>query len=549
LAALLIGGACTAAQEAPSASEPAASQEDSKYRQTENQEMVEVKIRMPDGRVIVRKERRNASRIDPNHPIATGERPAVVRKDGGDVVRKGDVRSTNAGASGGSNGSSGSSAGGASGGGGGGSSATRGAHSGGGGGARGTAGGDGTGGADGDGASDSSVITPVQPDSDLTTRLYAWENSGAPFDNVTTTIKTAPWSRGPEQLAEAIARVIRNQQPDRIVLRFWKEFHFARDPWDPTNPRELISSGGYTDEAIDYWSTFAVALRDEGITPDYLVFDQEDGIGFWNIAPEHRREFFGELVDPDRPLIAGLPESMHGVDLDAFIAGSGEGAQPRRDYNQFAHEFRADLIRRVFMDTFEQAYGTRIHASNYWDVIPSDPVMRFYDGEQPAASIAGISAPVAYIEYMPQSNRYRNAEKDPRWNRLIDKLNNVRSTAQPGWTTPWIAPPGYGRNGPDSWARASQLEEEYWLWDTMMSHMTAMGVDTFILWNPSSTFNPNAVATDAYMDDWLGGNPRVPHGQLRDLNPIPLDADEIVTNGAVTTYDEFLDNMTVAPNR
>lgn len=126
---------------------------------------------------------------------------------------------------------------------------------------------------------------------------------------------------------------------------------------------------------------------------------------------------------------------------------------------------------------------------------------------------------------------------------MIDQLNEVRSSAQPGLTTPWIAPPGYGRFGANTWARSSQLDEELALWETHMQHMLAMGVDTFILWNPSPRFNPNARVADEMMDNWLAENPRVNSPQLRSLPAIPLDAEYIETNGVVTTYQQFLEMM------
>lgn len=79
-----------------------------------------------------------------------------------------------------------------------------------------------------------------------------------------------------------------------------------------------------------------------------------------------------------------------------------------------------------------------------------------------------------------------------------------------------------------------------------MQHMLAMGVDTFILWNPGTQFNPNAVAVDDWMDDWLGQHPQVNTPQLRSLPIIPLDADRIETNGYVTTYEQYLQFMELA---
>ena len=77
----------------------------------------------------------------------------------------------------------------------------------------------------------------------------------------------------------------------------------------------------------------------------------------------------------------------------------------------------------------------------------------------------------------------------------------------------------------------------------MMDHFLAMGIDTFLLWNPAPQFNPNAIETDAFVDQWLADNPTAAGPQLRNLPEIPLDADSITTNGVTTTYQQFIDAL------
>lgn len=533
---LLVAGASFAAAQQE---EPQTTQSD--LRQKDGDELVEITIRLPDGRVIKRKEQRIASRVESDLPILKGNRPPVVRTTSKNTSN-GDVDIIKGGVSGGSNSASTSTGGGGGGGGGGGSSST--ARGGGGGG-----GGDGTttapSGGHGGGTTDD-IIAPVQPDTDPTVRFYAWDNVGSPFQHIQEAVLVDARSRTPEQLALRVAQQVRQQDADKVALRFWKEFEPAtRDPFDLTNPRELIDSGGYDAGLSEYWNTFVRELAAQGVRPDYLIFDQEEGVGFWNIPQAQRRAFFAELLDPARPVSNELPESMRGLSVDDFMNyRSSAGRDAYNDYNQFATEFRAKLLRRIFYDAFEREYGVTIPTSNYRDLIAGFPVFYYTGRTAPVATVAGVSAPVTYLDTRGEDGvRYQNMQKDQRWNRLIDKLNAVRSSAQPGLTTPWIAPPGYGRNGPDTWARTAELEEEKALWNELMQHMLAMGVDTFILWNPGTRFNQNAIAIDDWMDDWLREHPVVSTTQLRSMPAIPLDADQIETNGYVTTYDEYLSFM------
>ncbi len=154
----------------------------------------------------------------------------------------------------------------------------------------------------------------------------------------------------------------------------------------------------------------------------------------------------------------------------------------------------------------------------------------------------GISAPACYlVDYGQAATAHFRLQKHRRWNMMITLLNTIRSAAQAGPIHPWIAPPGYGRNGPDTWAGPNQLAEENWLWEQFMTHCLAMGVDTFILWNPAPRWNRNATANDRFMDAWFEG--KLAHPELLSLPPIPLDADEIETNGVVVRYSDFVERF------
>ena len=537
LIGLLVSGACSGSQE------PTEPQVVKQTQEAHDSEMVQIKIRMPDGRVIIRMEPRKASKIDPNHPIMKPESsdPTQVYTKS---ASSGKVIAAGTAVTGGSNSGAATGKTGGSGGGGGGA---RGAHSGGGG------GGSGTNGADdstGSGTNNSADIgtsrASVQPDDDYRVRMYAWDNDGPSFEHVAEAYVVDTRSAySPEGLAQLIASQVERDQPEKVALRFWKEFIPAqRDPFDHANPRDLINSGGYTQGLKEYWDAFALALAATGVEPDYLIFDMEDGIGFWNIPTSDRLGFFEELLDPARPLSASLPQSMRTVTVSQFMNYQNQqGTIALNDYTGFSERFRADLLYNVFGDAFKQAYGRIIPMSNYKDSNPSFDIYLYSSRPFQRSTVAGISAPMVYVEFRQNANRYARLQKDQRWNRLIDALNQVRSMAANELVTPWISAPGYGRYGPDTWARAADLESEYRIWEILMDHMLAMGIDTFLLWNPGTQFNPQARASDAFVDRWLAEHPLCAGPQLRDLPETQLDVDEIVTNGVVTRYSDFLDAL------
>ncbi|MAO23997.1 MAG: hypothetical protein CMJ35_15490 [Phycisphaerae bacterium] len=541
---LLLAFPCSAAlQDGPVGSDQrdggasSKTQEQTGRGRSETNEFVEITIRLPDGRVLKRFERRIASEQDPRllkfpnnkQPVLTGQRASSGK----------DVRKTGGAVSGGAGGAGGSSKHGSS-------------SSGGGGGASGGFSG-GNGGSGGSDSSDGSehlsedledLMNGVEPDHDFTMRFYAWDQSGPEFEHVIQAVVVDPRPyRGPEHLAEHVAQVVRERNDEQVVLRFWKELvPSERYPFDISNPRELIESGGFDYGLTEYWRAFAVRLQELEIKPDYLVFDMEKGVGFWQIPTDERPRFFSQLLDDERSVLSGIPSSLWNVDVDELVAFRTQSSRLAvRDYDSYAREFRSQFLHRVFCDAFEGVYGEQIPTSNFADLLPSFDVYQYTDVRHASTSMNGISAPALYLEDRgPGAMRYKNLSKNRRWNRLIDNLNAARSASTNGLVTPWIAPPGYARDAPDTWADLSELDEEFAFFDMMMSHLMAMGIDTYILWNPTNSFNPIAHVSDPMVDDWLGRHPRVRTHQLRDLPEIPLDADVIETNGVVTTYQDFL---------
>ncbi len=540
---MLVSGACTAAQSSKHT-------EAQKSMDNNDEEYVLIKIRMPDGRVIVRKERKNPSKIDSNHPILSSKRAkASAKKSAG----SGTINQTGSDVRGGSN--SGAGTGikvSGSGGGGGGSSSGGGGSSGGGAGSGHSGGGsedNGTGTEDSSsGGFGAEYVAPmsVQPDNDYTTRMYAWDNTGEKFDNVVVAYVADPRTAPANVLAERIATRYKNEQPEKFVIRFWKELSCAdRPPFDTSNPVELIQSGGFTAGMSEYWSEFANELAAQGVQPDFLIHDLEKGIGFWHIEKEQRREFFDELIESESFLSTSLPVSMRNVTAEQMMDYRDEaGLMAMNDYNDFATQFRAAMLNEVFADAFESAYGQYIPISNYNDMNNAEEILHIHNRPLSNASVGGISSPMSYLDYRnPTPARYARTVKDQRWNRFIDGLNRCRSSAANELVVPWIAPPGYGAYGADTWARPNELPGEYLVWDLFMDHMLAMGIDTFILWNPPPRWNRNAVETDAYVENWLVENPTAYGPQLNNLPLISLDADYIVTGNVITTYEEFMNAM------
>ncbi|MFK7882807.1 MAG: hypothetical protein AB8F26_01320, partial [Phycisphaerales bacterium] len=332
----------------------------------------------------------------------------------------------------------------------------------------------GSGSGDTGGGSDAADAYPANASKPI--RVFAWERSmPEPFENMTKTLIADPRAGSPEAVANWMVARIQSERPEHIAIRLWKELTPAiRDPFDVSDPVELFEAGGFTEGLPEYWTAFAEQLKARGYTPDYIVQDLEEGVGFWYIEEENREAHFSQLFGAQQELVGHVPDRMFQTDLENFTDyRSSEGRIPRRWYELVSYNLRRDIIRRSFQQPFNDVFGQEIPISNYKDLLPTFDVY-WYTGNAPhlPVSVSGISAPESYLYDRGRTGRFSGTSKHPRWNMLIDVLNRVRSCAPSGPVHPWIAPPGYGRGmGSNAWARETHLPAEQRLWETKVTHM------------------------------------------------------------------------------
>ncbi len=495
-------------------------------------EMVEVTVRMPDGRVLTRWEPKYASRVH------------IPEDLGGAEIQtgRGGVSNTGQGAGGGGGGGGiASIGGGGSGGGGGGGGGSAGG--GGGGGARGQfGGGRGTGGGGGDSAPQSNDGADTDPPAGVPVWVYTWHrNIPEPFVNMIEPVLLDPRVGSPDQLANRIAARVQANPQRKIVLRYWKELLSAdRDPFDHSDPVDLWRRHGYRAGMEPYWRAVAERLKQRGITPDYIVQDLELGVRYWEVPEEDRTRFFTELFAGRHQVGGNLPAVVFSVSVETFLdRGNPAGHAAREAYEQAAVDMRTSIISETMHAPFVNVFNRVIPHSNYNDMLPSFEVTRYNNHKWYPTTIHGISAPTSYLVDYGANVKYRGMQKNARWNHLIATLNTLRSAAANGPVHPWVSAPGYGRHGSNTWAGVSDFTEECWLWEVYMNHILAMGIDTMIMWNPDDTrWNPSMLQGDRFMDRWF--KDKTAHHELLVLPEIPFDADRIETNGYVTTYQDFL---------
>ena len=245
---------------------------------------------------------------------------------------------------------------------------------------------------------------------------------------------------------------------------------------------DVIRNGGYDMSFELQWTTeYFTLLRDAGITPDDIILDHESGHGYWHIGGDAARDI---ALDPS--LQQYLPDSITSLPAEAWTFGHAQWQDAVNAFTAYANSFRDGALNAAVMDTANAIFGEGISISNYNRYATSFEVFdrnNWTQSNNPTPTFGNASAPGLYL--VSDGTRYRNSD-DATWDKVLDNLNTVRSALNcHSDVTPWIAAPSTGESGP--------LE----LWQQQMRLLRATGVDTFLMWNPNSSWLTDDARADA----------------------------------------------------
>jgi len=404
---------------------------------------------------------------------------------------------------------------------------------------------------------------------DIAVSVFAWEmdpavNGSTAFVTINQTIVVDPRSYGDLQAnAEQAATDFGGEATTlqgagfKAGFRYWKEDVigtpvFDGDWWDTLDPYVQPTVPAVT---LNWWGWFNAKIITNGVVPDYKIHDFEKGMGFYSISTEAERLTYFESITIDdgsnpypnspNPYLKVITE---GVPEAAYL---GKYSDPRTDlFIQEWEQWNVEM-KTTFLSSLTDAcpaFGNRY--SNYKDLVQSFEIGDLFNkpNRLPTAQsrFTNISSPQIYLDYNtshpltdPETG-YSTTEQivnRRRWKNMIHSINLAESaSASSGRVHPWIAPPGYGASGADTWGAADILPFEKLLWRIKMRHLLAMGCDTFILWNPV-TENGNSTDTDTFMDAYFTGK-TVPATRPPGLSITDIDGEVIQTEARYTHYDD-----------
>tara|TARA_R110002012_G_scaffold21589_8_gene75250 strand:+ start:817 stop:2319 length:1503 start_codon:yes stop_codon:yes gene_type:complete len=410
----------------------------------------------------------------------------------------------------------------------------------------------------------------TEPGSDSAVDVYTWDRDpSVVFNTLNQTIEVDPRPYG-TSTAEAQraaddygAQVTALQGAGfKAGFRYWKEDNieaggvFDGNWWERLPPYVQPT---ITTATQDWWDDFNARITANAVTPDFKIHDFEVGMSYYAMNEAQRRTYFEPITIDDganpypggsSPYIGAEIWKYSDPQTDAFI----------QEWEQWNVEMRT-----TFLSSLTSACPVAdSNYSNYKDYLQSFEVrdLRNRPARTPAAQsrFGDISSTNVYLDFDtdwtltdPEANYTtdRQMVNRRRWKTFLYRINRVEtSAAVAGRVVPWIAPPGYGYSGSDTWCPSTVLPFEKMLWRLKMRHMFAMGIDSYILWNPVSN-NPNSADTDTFMDDYFTG--RTVRGTRPDgLGITHYTSDRIQTEMRITDYSDVFEidmiHYTVAPS-
>lgn len=343
------------------------------------------------------------------------------------------------------------------------------------------------------------------------------------------------WQTAPNAAKVAINQLARLPVGKRVLFLSG----IGRRPklFDPAKIRDFITKGPDTSESA-FIQTVLRRLRDAKITPDRIVIDCEDGLSTWQVVPQGSS--ISQVLMPvyaDPAALAKMPPAVAAFSPSEFELGP-KMRPATIAWNDWITQLGTDALRRLSLDSAKAVFNKSIPTTNYNDMLSSFTVYDPNGWPHAKHAIGTESSPALYLA--AGGNRYTFCKKDGRWNCFVNNVNVIHSTIANGPIVPWLTSPSWNGDSPTGGSR--------WLWTEQLRHLNAVGVSTYLLFNPLEHDKPDiSIADDKFASSAFTAL-SVPKfaGTQPTYNEYPLDADSVTTGNVTTTYADFMANVTAS---
>lgn len=264
----------------------------------------------------------------------------------------------------------------------------------------------------------------------------------------------------------------------------------------------------------------ADALKQAGITLDYIYLDVENFYSYWTLDPDTRAKIIASSSAR-----AVMPESLLDLTPNGQEPSGSLGDPTVRQYIEEFNDYGRCLctlaMRRAIRGSGLESDTTTV--VNYLAFRGAFPL---YDANGWRSDSAYVpdrktSCPSLYLDTGVFRYPPPQLSKHPLWNAFIENVNHARSCAMMGPTVPVLT-------------TCQLTPEKAYLTGQLVGHLFRTGITTIGL------FNPPECGSETLISDAVQAHIKGASTSRLSLAEIPLDADEVITGDLVTRYSDFM---------
>jgi hypothetical protein len=333
-------------------------------------------------------------------------------------------------------------------------------------------------------------------------------------------------------------------------------FHGGTLPLN-TTPIDLIDRGIPTAETVEWLRPLSDLSRKMRVDWEYLFADVEHMLGPNGGWPDGAEaEYLSRLAS--LPHVMARMEETHGTlamwlgaaaeqrAFESFSQWRSDGRMLIAHMMEFCNLYRLDAFRRIVMESglFRTTAGNLNTRFANWEM--THPDVNRYDANYwrfPRGTTSRVSMPAIYLSEKGVALAYTGLDQQTRrrkcrlWNSWIMGRNTVRKLqrASSGTVVPIYSDPMFVTmaNGVETYHGNDGVA---WLNMQGIIHDQRAGIKRSLVWFANAATAQEAAATVNRALTRHNADYQRPH-----LPDIPLDADEVTTNGHTTTYRAFCD--------